>query len=49
MLADFMAIATHRLVNAKYQGSQILPSAYPAQRGIRAGFCCLSGETIDTK
>jgi hypothetical protein len=31
--ADFLAIATQRLVNAKYRGRQILPRAYPAQRG----------------
>jgi hypothetical protein len=36
--ADFLAIATRRLVNAKYWGSQIQPCAYPAQRGIEAGF-----------
>jgi hypothetical protein len=41
--ADFLAIATQGLVNAKYSASQILSSVYPAQRGIRAGFHCLSG------
>jgi hypothetical protein len=40
--ADFLAIASKRLVNVKYRGSQIPPHAYPAQRGIRAGFCCLT-------
>jgi hypothetical protein len=40
---DFLAIATQRLVNAKYGGSQILHCASPAQRGIGAGFCCLTG------
>jgi hypothetical protein len=41
--ADFLAIAKYILVNAKYWGSGILPSAFPAQRGIGAGFCCSTG------
>jgi hypothetical protein len=41
--ADFLAIATQGLVNAKYQGSQILPCVYPSQRGIGVGFHCLTG------
>jgi hypothetical protein len=36
--ADFLAIATQGLVNTNYWGSQILPLAYLAQRGIGAGF-----------
>jgi hypothetical protein len=31
------------LVNAKYRGREILPRAFPAQRRIGAGFCCLNG------
>jgi hypothetical protein len=34
------------LVNAKYWGSHILPCAYPAQKGIGAGFYCLTGLAI---
>jgi hypothetical protein len=41
--AGFLAIATHGLVNAKYQGSQILLCAYTSQRGIGAGFRCPTG------
>jgi hypothetical protein len=41
--ADLLAIATQKLGNAKYRGSQILPRAYPPQREIGAGFCCLTG------
>jgi hypothetical protein len=41
--ADFLAIAKQRLVNAKHRGSQILPCAYPAQKGIGSGFGCLTG------
>jgi hypothetical protein len=41
--AVLLAIATQRLANDKYRDSQILPCAYPAQRVIRAGFCCLTG------
>jgi hypothetical protein len=40
--ADFLAIATQGSVNGKYWGSQILLCAYPAQKGIGAGFCCLT-------
>jgi hypothetical protein len=43
--ADFLAIATQGLVNAKYQGSQILLCAYPSQSRIGAGFCCLTGQS----
>jgi hypothetical protein len=35
-------------VNAKYWGSQILPGAYPAQRGMGAGFHFLTGQSIAT-
>jgi hypothetical protein len=47
--ADFLAIATQRLVNAKYWGSQILPRACPAQWGIGTGFRCLTGLAIATQ
>jgi hypothetical protein len=47
--ADFLAIASQGLVNTKYRGIQILPRAYPSQRGIRAGFCCLAGKAIATE
>jgi hypothetical protein len=43
MPADFLAIATQRLVIAKYWVSKILPCAYSAQRRIGAGFRCLTG------
>jgi hypothetical protein len=36
----------HGLVYAKYWGRQILPCVYPAQRGIGAGFYCLTGKAI---
>jgi hypothetical protein len=47
--ADILAIATQRLANAKYQGSQILLRTYPAQRGIGAVSCCLTGQSIGTQ
>jgi hypothetical protein len=43
MPADFLAIATQGLVNAKYFVSQILICAYASQKGIGAGFCSLTG------
>jgi hypothetical protein len=41
--ADLLTIATQGLVDAKYWGSTILLCAYPSQRGIQAGFRCLTG------
>jgi hypothetical protein len=49
LLADFLAIATQVLVNAKYGGSQIQSCVYPAQKGIGAGFHCLTGKAIATQ
>jgi hypothetical protein len=45
LAADFLAINTQRLVNAKYWSSQILPCVYvyPARREIRAEFQFLTG------
>jgi hypothetical protein len=36
--ADFLAIATQILKNAKYWGSQILLRAYPSQKGMEQDF-----------
>jgi hypothetical protein len=44
--ADFLAIATQGLVNAKYWGSQILLCVYPAQKRIGAGFNCFIGKQL---
>jgi hypothetical protein len=49
LLADFLAIATQVLVNAKYGGSQIQSCVYPAQKGIGAGFHCLTDKAIATQ
>jgi hypothetical protein len=38
MPADFLAIATQGLVNAKYWGSQILLCAYPSQGELEQDF-----------
>jgi hypothetical protein len=47
--ADFLAIATQGLVNAKYRGSQILPRVLSAQRGMGARFHCLPVKAIATQ
>jgi hypothetical protein len=49
VLAEFLEIATQGLVNTKHGGSQILLHAYLSQRGIGAGFHCLTGKAIATQ
>jgi hypothetical protein len=40
--ADFLAITTKGSVNARYRGSQILPRAHSAQRGVGVELYCFT-------